>query len=249
MHVGSRALIVVAFAVAACQAAPPAPRPATKSSAALAAEALEKGDYAQAAGLYRSALATEPGSLPLRYGLGVAASYLDRKAEAVSQFTWVLERGEANSTEVKAARRWLASVGALPRPAIAATARDDSPAQEEPSRKQEQNPALARVQGRVVGDAPGAVARMQLFLFDHPNRVVYYRIRADEEGRFRFTNVPPGIYTLTDRVAGQPTWRLRVEIKPGQEVSLDLSLGNSTRTRDDFPEPTGERPRNPRSPS
>ena len=94
-----------------------------------------------------------------------------------------------------------------------------------------------------------AAYRMQLFLYDHPNRVVYYRIRTDEEGRFRFINVPPGIYKLADRIAGQPTWRLRVELKPGEDLSLDLSLGNSTRTRDDFPEPTGERPRDPRSPS
>ena len=250
MHVGGRALIVLAFALAACQAAPPPPRPATKTSAALAAEALDKGDYTKAADLYRSALATEPESLPLRYGLGVAVSYLDRRADAVREFTWVLERGEADSTEVKAARRWLASVGALPRrAALATTARDDSPAREEPSGKQEQKPAPGSVQGRVVGEAAGAVARMQLFLFDHPNRVVYYRIRTDEEGRFRFTNVPPGVYKLTDRVAGRPTWGLRLQLQPGQDLVVDLSPANTTSVRDDFAEAAGERPRDPRSPS
>jgi hypothetical protein len=245
--------VILSLALAACQGSPTPPRQASdqvvKDQGTLAAEALERGDYAGAAEFYRSALGAAPESLPFRYGLGVAASYLDRRAEAVSEFTWVLERGEAGSSEVKAARRWLASVGALPRPAIAATARNDSPAQEEASRKQEQKPAPASVQGRVVGDAPGAVARMQLFLYDYPNRAVYYRIRTDEEGRFRFANVPPGIYKLTERAAGQPTWRLRLELKPGQDLSLDLIVGNSTRTRDDFPEPTGERPRDPRSPS
>lgn len=249
MHLTRCALIVSAFALLACQAPPPPPRPAVKSSAALAVEALERGAYAEAASLYRSALATEPGSLPLRFGLGVAASHLDRRAEAVSEFTWVLERGEANSIEVKAARRWLASVGALPRHVVVAAAPGGSPASEEASGSQERKPAPASVQGRVMGDEPGAVARRQLFLYDHPNRVVYYRIRTDEEGRFRFANVPPGIYRLTDRAAGQPIWRLRVELKPGQDLVLDLSPSNSTRIRDDFPEPSGERPREPRSPS
>ena len=237
MQLGGRWLVVLAFSLAACQAAPPPPRPSVKDPGSLAAEALEGGDYAKAADLYRSALAADPGSLPLHYGLGVAASYLDRRAEAVSAFTWVLERGEADSTEVKAARRWLLSVGALRRPAAATSAwREDSQEQGQ------QKPALASVQGRVLfGETPNDVApleRMQLFLYDYPNRVVYHRIRTDEQGRFRFTNLPPGIYQITDRAAGPPRWRLRVEVKAGQDVTLDLNPANSTRVRDDFPSPS-----------
>jgi hypothetical protein len=63
-------------------------------------------------------------------------------------------------------------------------------------------------------------SRMQLFLYDHPNRVVYHRIRTDEEGHFQFPGVPPGIYKLTERAAGHPTWRLRVELKPGQNLAM-----------------------------
>jgi len=47
--------------------------------------------------------------------------------------------------------------------------------------------------------------------------------------------VPPGTYKISDRMSGPPTWRLRVEAKPGQLVLLDLGPGNSTRVRDDYP--------------
>src|SRR5439155_10160486 len=94
-------LALAAAGLVACQAAPPAPRPAVKDPGALAAAALEQGDHATAAALYRTALAAEPERLAFHYGLGVAASYLDRKTEAVREFTWVLERGEAGSSEVK----------------------------------------------------------------------------------------------------------------------------------------------------
>jgi Tfp pilus assembly protein PilF len=74
-------LIALVVTLGACQGAPP-PRPAAKDTGSLAAEALERGDYAQAAELYRAALANDPGNLKLHYGLAVAASYLDRRTEA-----------------------------------------------------------------------------------------------------------------------------------------------------------------------
>ena len=229
--------MALALALAACQAAPPPPRPAMRDPGALAAEALERGEYAKAADLYRSALASEPESLPLRYGLGVAASHLDRRAEAVREFTWVLQRGEPDSTEVKTARRWLLSVGALPRFAAATAPEDPREREQKPA---DQQPVHASLQGHALsGDSASAAApmeRMQLILYDYPNRVVYFRIRTDEAGRYRFPKVPPGIYKLTDRASGPPRWRLRVELGPGQDMNLDLGPENSTKVRDDFPD-------------
>jgi hypothetical protein len=240
MQLGSRWLLVLVLALAGCQAAPPPPRTAAKNPGALAAEALQQGDAAKAADLYRSALVAEPTSVPLHYGLGLAASYLDRKTEAVREFTWVIERGDKNSAEAKAAREWLVAVGALSRSTAAALPSDDSPAPERASANQEAKQAPASVQGRALfDDTPGLVVpmeRIQLLLSDYPNRIVYLRLRTDERGYFHFKDVPPGIYKLTDRVAGPPRWRLRVELKPGQDLTLDLSPSNSTRARDDFPD-------------
>jgi len=239
MRLGVRWLAVLALALSACQAAPP-PGPSAKSLATLAAEALQRGDAARAADLYRSALVTEPENLPLHYGLGVAASYLDQRTDAVREFSWVVARGEPDRAETKAAREWLASVGIFPRGAIARVS-DETRVQEPEASSRDAKPAPASVQGRALYDTtPGLIVpmeRMQLMLSDYPNRIVYLRLRTDERGNFHFKDVPPGVYKLTDTVAGPARWRLRVELKPGQDLSLDLSPANSTRVRDDFPEP------------
>lgn len=231
-------LLAVMLALTACQGTPP-PRQAAPQAepdaAALAALALERGEYDRAAELYRSALLATPNSVPLHYGLGVSASFLNRKAEAVRELVWVLEHGEPGSSAVRAARLWLKSVGALPRAQSDATAA----VQEEQATEQQKEP-MATVHGHVVfGESSNDVPpkqRMQLFLMEHPSRVKYFRIRTDEQGNFKFENVPAGVYKLTERAAGPPIWRLRVELKPGQDLSLDLNPANSTRVRDDFPE-------------
>jgi hypothetical protein len=82
--------------------------------------------------------------------------------------------------------------------------------------------------------------RLQLFLMGQPGSPTKderYNLRTDEDGNFKFPNVPPGPYMLTNRLAGQPIWRLRVELKPAEEKQLDLNSGNSVATRDDFPQP------------
>jgi hypothetical protein len=60
--------------------------------------------------------------------------------------------------------------------------------------------------------------------------------RTDDSGHFEFKRIPPGIYMLTNRIAGEPMWRLRVQLEPGQNLTLDLSEANSAKIRDDFPE-------------
>jgi hypothetical protein len=40
---------------------------------------------------------------------------------------------------------------------------------------------------------------------------------------------------LTNRIAGEPTWRLRVQLEPGQVATLDLGESNNAKVRDDFP--------------
>ena len=239
MRLGFRWLALLALALTACQAAPPPPRPSAKSLATQAAEALQRGDAAKAADLYRAALVSDPESLPLHYGLGVATSYLDRRPDTVREFSWVVARGEPDAAETKAAREWLASVGIFPRAAVARVS-DGTRAQEQDSSSRDAKAPPASLQGHVLYDTtPGVIVpmeRLQLMLSDYPNRIVYLRLRTDERGNFHFKDVPPGVYKLTDAVAGPARWRLRVELKPGQDLSLDLNPTNSTRVRDDFPD-------------
>lgn len=226
------ALAALALLGAGCNT-PPVSAPRTQADEArLAADALDVGDYARAAELYRRMVAQAPDSLPLHYGLAVAASRLDLTPEAIREFRWVLERGEAGKVEVENARKWLVKVGALAPPARGPTASSTT------NEQAVADSANASVEGRVVavgGQALGPMKRLQVFLIEQPSRVHYYRLRTDEDGRYRFPIVAPGIYKLSDRVAGLPTWRLRVEAKPGQVVHLDLGPDNSTQVRDDFP--------------
>ena len=62
------------------------------------------------------------------------------------------------------------------------------------------------------------------------------RLFTDDDGGFRFPKLAAGPYKLTNRIAGRPIWRLRVELKPGEGKQLELTPANSTATRDDFPE-------------
>jgi tetratricopeptide (TPR) repeat protein len=223
-------LAALALLLGACQS-PPAPPPKAADAATLAAQALERGEYEKAAGLYRRALQSRPESLPLHYGLAVAASFLNLREEAIREFKWVLEHGASGTNEVEAARRWLISVGALPRPAVTA------------ARESDEKPGAAVLEGRAVFAETGKEAkpmkRLQLFLVGQPNsptKEERYNLRTDEQGHFKFSNVMAGPYKLTNRVAGQPIWRLRVELKASQDTFLELNPANSVNARDDFPE-------------
>ena len=225
---GVCALTALALVVGGCYSSPP-PAPRAADEARLAAEAMDVGDYAKAADLYRRAVAKSSDSVSLHYGLAVSASRLDLKPEAIREFRWVLDHGEVGTAEVDNARRWLVKAGAL------APGRSPIPLPE--SVNEATTSASASVEGRAVspgGADRGPMKRLQIFLIEQPGRVHHYRLRTDEDGRFRFTNVAPGIYKLSDRISGPPTWRLRVEAKPGQIVFLDLGAGNTTKVRDDF---------------
>ena len=226
-------LLALGLLAGACQRPSAPPPQAAADDATEAAEALEAREYGKAALLYRRALAKDPDNLGLHYGLGVAASHLGLRPEAVREMTWVHERGERGSREVAVAEHWLRSVGAL-RPTAWA------PVSRRTEREEERLPDRGRIEGRALFGEPGDVRpmrRMKLSFIGQPGsptKEARYTVRTDEDGRFRVANAIPGPYKLTDRIAGQPIWRLRVEVKPGETQALDLTPGNSVKVRDDF---------------
>jgi tetratricopeptide (TPR) repeat protein len=222
--------LVLAGPACQSQTAPPPQARVDADPAARAAAALDAGRYAEAAALYREVLARDPGSVALRYGLAVALSYTDRGA-AIREFQWVLANAQSGSQESVESRAWLARAGALP---AAAPARAAGP---------ERQVGNAVLVGRAMfaeGSAkPEPMRRLQLFLRgdpDSPTKEERFVLRTDEEGNFKFPDVPPGPYMLTNRIAGQPIWRIRVELKPAEEQQLELNPGNSVAVRDDYPQ-------------
>ncbi len=230
----SYVLIALLALLAACQAPPrPGQSSAPEDPTRLAARALAAGRYAEALELYRQALSEDPGKVGLHYGAGVASSHLDRRDDAVREFRWVVQYGPPTAPEVATARQWLSRVGALPSTKV------DTPA---PSRSGEERQAgNGSLEGRAIfaeaGQAPKPMARLQLFLVpESPTQEERYHLRTDEDGNFKFPNVIPGPYKLIDRVAGQPIWRLRVELKPSEAKLLELTPATSLAMQDDFPE-------------
>lgn len=231
---GALASVCLVLAVG-CQSPPPAPPPTATAPVAMdAARAFERREWVLAARLLREALVRDPNNLTLHYHLAIAASHLDLRAEAIREFKWVLEMAARGSQEAETARRWLTEAGVL-----VAEGQPVGPVPDETT-------GDAALSGRVVWDAPAEAPvdtrRMQLFLIglpDTPTREQRYVLRTDQEGRFDFKRIVAGPYRLTNRVAGDPTWRLKVQIEPGREQTLDLGPANSTRARDDFPDSRG----------
>jgi hypothetical protein len=229
-----RALLVPLILLVACQS-PSQPTRSTSSEtpAESASRALAAGRYADAARLYREALREAPGKMQLHYGLAVASSFLDLRDEAIREFRWVLQYGAPGAPEVEAARGWLARAGALP---VAYATNASGP-------EKERAPGNSSLEGRAVfaedGKPPVPMQRMQLFLVGQPNsptKLERYTLRTDEQGKFKFPDVVPGPYKLTNRVAGRPTWRLRIDLKSSEVKVLELTPANGVDSQDDFPE-------------
>jgi tetratricopeptide (TPR) repeat protein len=214
-----------------CASPPPSDRPvAGRDIAAEAMVAMERGDWPRAADLLHQALALDPTRAALHYQLALTATHLDRRDEAIREFRWVLANLAPELPEAVEARRWLTEAGVLGRPV-------ETPVT--PSvRITEETPGDSGLQGRVVLTDGQPTARVQLFLKGAPktpNAALQWVQRTDDSGRFEFKRIPAGTYMLTNRIAGEPTWRLRVQLAPGETTSLDLGESNSAKIRDDFP--------------
>lgn len=199
---------------------------------------MARRDWATAAPLLRAAIRQNPSSVGLHYGLGVSASHLDDLDAATREFQWVLEHAPAGSQEATAAGSWLAGAGLSGGNAPATTVGEASP--------DDPKAGSGALRGMVTWAEPGGAAeprkRQMVILVGlkgTPTFGLRHTIRSDENGRYEFSHVAAGPYKLTDAIAGQPTWRLKITLHPGEPTVMDLNAGNSVKVRDDFPESSG----------
>lgn len=226
--------LLLAVALGACGS--PAPPKAEYDVVAEAMKAFDKADWALAGRLLREAIVKQPADLRLHYSLAVSATHLELRDEAIREFRWVLANAPG-TPEADAARNWLLAAGALASGDGTGSGADEaSQAARDPDRGD------SIVRGQVSwndGEPPVKLLRLQVFLKGlprTPNQNVQLVLRTDEDGRFEFKNVPPGTYKLTNRIAGEPLWRLKVNVAAGETTSVDLTPQNTTRVHDDFPE-------------
>jgi hypothetical protein len=229
----SAALLAAALLLIGCQRAPsPPPRVAVASDLITQArQAMARADYAASAALLRRALALHPHNVEVHYRLGVSASYLHLTEEAAREFEWIVGHAAPGTREVLLARDWLNMFRGIARTATPEA--DASPPK---------NPERASVSGSVTWQQDGSIkpqaySRLSLKgLKDTPVEDEFHRTQTDEKGAYAVTDVVPGEYMLTNRVAGPPIWRLKVTLKAGDSLVLDLSPENSTQHRNDFPD-------------
>jgi hypothetical protein len=232
----------VSLTDAACRqpSAPSAPPTAEVDQAAEGHKAFERQEWSVAASHYRMALQKAPDDLLLHYRLAICASWLDMRDEATTEFEWVVAHTAASTEEHRVAADWLA--GARSRSvarAGSAGSRDSDAA------TQDDWAGDSGVHGRIVWDeGQGAqpLQRYQVHLYavtpDGASKGISFRVRSDRDGNYRFQKIPSGVYKMTDNNVGTPKWRLKVEIRQGEDALIDLGPENSVKARDDFPKPS-----------
>jgi hypothetical protein len=230
---GLALLGLVSLTVAGCQQ--PSVRPIVKKAeidhAAEGHKAFELRDWGTAASHYRLALQKTPDELILHYRLAISTSWLDLRDEAATEFEWVVAHALMASEEARVAREWLAAArsGSTARAAFG-----------EPDARDERV-GDSGVHGRVVWDDGRGAAplkRVPIHLYaqsaDGPPKGVSFHIYTDRDGHYKFEKIPAGVYKLTDNNVGTPKWRLKIEVRTGEDALIDLGPENSVKMRDDF---------------
>jgi len=223
-------LAALGLTLGACQRSSPPPTSSAGSlTGRLSAEGdalMAQGDYERAAVKYQSALNEAPNEIAIRYALAVALSYTTRRDETIQQFRIVVSRGEPSSTEVKAAREWLASVNGLEDTSVSVM------------------PSIAQAEGRAAKTGR-VLGRIQWHDIDPYDRMVRISVSLTGEdvatrmtrpfkiGRpYEFRNVPPGSYRLVAEVGGTPMWDVKIDVSADNDTPLDLTDANSTVPKD-----------------
>jgi hypothetical protein len=210
-------------------AAEPAGDPRAEGDAAAA-----RGDWPTAVARYREALPRTPDDLLLRFSLASALSHVDRTADAIEHFVWVVEHGEPSRVEVSSARQWLRDVGALPAaPATTQTAQAGAATD-----AAAQTPAAS---GTLAGKTawPGVDRHMPLRLRlrgqTEETKDARDRLTIPLGKPFTFPKVKAGEYRLVGETGGVALWDVPITVEADKTTTVDLSPANSSVPAAGFP--------------
>lgn len=238
-----RLLLGAVLFLAACQQPPAFQAPVSSGlspAAQMRAEGealMAGGNYAGAVEKFRQAIDLEPTSVPLRFALGTAYSFLDRRSEAIAQFRWIVANAGVESTEYQESRRWLVRVGALeesPRAvAKADSASDATAAKADPDK-----------QGSISGQTewPGVTPaehkvrlRISMLGTEDATRTVQRRAEILMGEKFEFKDVPEGQYRILGIHDDKTVWEQRFAVRAGRQTDLALNQSASTVPANTFP--------------
>ena len=235
-------LLLAALLLAACQQ-PPAMQASVTSAISPAAQLRAEGDtlmalgnYAGAVEKYRQAIEFDSGSVPVRFALGTAYSFLDRRTEAIAQFRWVMANAAAGSTEYEESRRWLVRVGALVESPILPVKSDRAMGEIKTT-----DPAT---HGAIAGQTrwPGVTPaehkiqlRVSMLGTEDETRGVQRRTELLLGEAFEFKEVPEGQYRVVGIYDDRIIWDQRVTVKGGKQTDLAWGQADSSVPANTFP--------------
>jgi hypothetical protein len=222
-----------------------APAPSVVSSSREQGDVLARGgDHAGAVAKYREALQATPDDVGLRFALGSALSQLDRRAEAIEQFRWVVEHGQPGQQEVAMARQWLASASEQASTAGSSSGRQDVTVSPAPGEDGQPAPGVGSIKGKtawpsVNPDSQPVALELRFNGDDEATTGKNYRLHIGLGRPYSMSDLPAGAYRVVGRSGGIKLWEQRVVVGAGKETALDLSEANSAVTPKDFPPRSG----------
>ena len=204
----------------------------TGDARAEAAALASRGDYAAAEQKYREALQQQPDDFDLHYALASVLSQLDKRAEAMEEFRWVVANGRSGRAEVDLARRWLAEAEAAP-PATPSTAA--TRAAQPPPIKGEAG-ATGTITGKVSWPGLPAGKEFTIRVIVESEGVRGRKIvRSSLNGNYAVDELPAGNYKLMAAAGTVQMWKnLPVTVTAGQDTVLDLNPANAAITPSEF---------------
>lgn len=209
----------------------PAPAVSAGNAREEAATLASRGDYAAAEQKYREALTQQPDDFDLHYGLASVLSQLDRRAEAMEEFRWVMSNARTGRPEVDSARRWLAEAEAA---APSASTTNPGKPQAPPPLRGEPG-ATGTVSGKLtwpgIPDDRSLVIR--LIVEGSGGRKI---VRSKLNAGYTIEDLPAGNYKLTAAAGTTPIWKdLSVTVSAGEQTNLDLTPANAAVSPTEFP--------------
>lgn len=244
-------LLIGALLLAACQQPPALHAPVTGAVSAasqLRAEGealMAGGNYTGAVEKLRQANDLEPTSVPLRFALGTAYSFLEKQPEAIAQFRWVMTNAAVDAIEHREARRWLVRVGALVEPS-------PGPGGKLEVASTDSTKAESAAKGTIAGqtqwsglDPTREPVRMNIALAgdEDSTRRVNRKTTVVLGGPYEFKDVPEGRYRVLG-IVGEETiiWDEKVTVEAGKQAEVLLSQASSQKPRFAFPQAPKSQP-------
>ena len=237
-----RLLLLAALLLGACQqppALPPQGTSAVSPAAQLRAEGdafMAGGNHAAAVEKFRQAIDLEPASVPLRFALGSAYSFLDRRLEAITQFRWVMANSEVGTTEHEESRRWLVRVGALIEAGVTVAKAESTAAEAKKVDPSVQGSIKGQTQWPGVTPAEHKVQlRVSMLGTEDETRNIQRRTELLLGESFEFKEIPEGPYRVVGVYDDRIIWDQRVTVKGGKQTDLAWGQADSSAPLNTFP--------------